>query len=39
MKLKKNPKTKGDGYVLTYSESELKHKDYLIDKMIVVGEI
>lgn len=39
MKLKKRPKTKGGGYVLTYKKSELKHKDYLIDKMIAVGEI
>lgn len=34
MKLKITPKSKGGGHTLSYAKSELKHKDYLIDKMI-----
>ncbi|MFR4176691.1 MAG: Transcriptional regulator [Lactococcus sp.] len=34
MKLTIIPKSKGGGYNLSYVNSELKHKDYLLDKMI-----
>ncbi len=38
MKLKIMPKSKGGGHTLSYAKSELKHKDYLIDKMIAIRQ-
>ncbi|PCS06853.1 hypothetical protein RU86_GL002296 [Lactococcus piscium] len=32
------PKSKGGGHTLSYAKSELKHKDYLIDKMIAIRQ-
>ncbi|MCJ1978436.1 hypothetical protein [Pseudolactococcus paracarnosus] len=38
MKLKITPGSKGREHTLSYAKSELKHKDYLIDKMIAVRQ-